>query len=235
MRKTVVLLMGLAATGCGGDLRAQSLDSIAAARSSYYRIEEVGGTITLSYAHGFVFIVGVVSLVALAVGILLLSRPQSGRFGRGLTFFGGLFGLVGVPAMWSERVVITPTEIRQESVFWHLGFRYSDVASIAIREVKSGRSYSRVWFITRTDGGQGEIDPGDLWDKNQDLVVDRLRRFGVRFQEGLGPPAPPANAPDRRGGLRETQPTCQAPCPTFGRGMSPDSSWILDYLKARPR
>ena len=150
-----------------------------------YSVEDSGTTTTLSFHAGLILALGAVAAVALFVGIALARRRRSRSLGVGITLFGLFAGGIIVPAMWVDRVVITPTELRQKTGFWfaptHKGFRYSDVESVSIRAVKSRRSTNRVWFLKLVGGGQGDIDPGDLWENNEGLVVDKLRGFGVRF------------------------------------------------------
>jgi len=127
-----------------------------------------------------------VSLLVLGVGLFHLLRSSARRFGAMLALFGGMFAFIGAPDMWMDRVVITPTEIRQTMGFWFtprhtIGFRYADVRRVSIRQVKQGRSTRRVWLVSYTSGIQEEINPGDLWDNGQHIIVDRLRGFGVQF------------------------------------------------------
>jgi hypothetical protein len=186
-----LLPLALAMTTWGSDTSLQSTGPVTVIRqSSTYRLEEAGTTATLSYQHGFVLLVGAISLVVLAIGLIVLRRPAARRFGAVLSFCGGLFVFIAAPGMWNDRVVITPTEIRQARGVWFLpqdttGFRYSDVASISIRNVRKGRSSARVWLIAYTSGIHEEIDPGDLWADSEDIVVERLRGYGVQFNPAV--------------------------------------------------
>ena len=181
-----LLPMALAMIRRGSAALIQSAGHVAVRQSSTYRLEEVGTTATLRYQHGFVILVGVVSLLVLGVGLFLLLRSSARRFGAMLALFGGMFAFIGAPDMWMDRVVITPTEIRQTMGFWFsprytIGFRYADVRLVSIRQVKQRRSTHRVWLVSYTSGIQEEISPGDLWDNSQNIIVERLRGFGVQF------------------------------------------------------
>ena len=97
----------------------------------------------------------------------------------------GLSGLI-VPGMYQDRVVITPTEITQTTGFWFApkvnSFRYADVRSVSIRTVEKRDHDARLWVVRRKDGTTQEIDPGDLWEFNESLIVTKLRGYGVNFE-----------------------------------------------------
>jgi hypothetical protein len=38
---------------------------------------------------------------------------------------------------------------------------------------------ARLWVVHRKDGTTQEIDPGDLWEYNEELVIAKLRGYGV--------------------------------------------------------
>jgi len=154
--------------------------------STCYKVEEAGTTTTLSFDESTVLLLGGASAIALLVGIALVMRGARRRLGFGVVTASVIVGGFLAPMMWIDRVVITPEEIRQKTGFWFAptrkGFRYADVESVTIREESSGRRTNRVWFLDLVSGGQDEIDPGDLWENNEDFVVDKLTNFGVRFR-----------------------------------------------------
>jgi hypothetical protein len=83
-----------------------------------------------------------------------MMRPAQRRAGLTITVLATVGGAIFVPAMWFDRVVISPTEIRQKTGLWFAptltGFSYADVESITIR----GRRSSREWFVELVGGGQ---------------------------------------------------------------------------------
>jgi hypothetical protein len=133
------------------------------------------------------------AMVAVPVGALLVGAGLS-CFRR--TFVPGLVtmlvalvvGVLLVPGIYMDTVTITPTEIKQTTGFWFSPtvntVRYSDVQSISIHTVKKRKGGdARRWIIHRTDGTTRELDPGDLWENNEDFVVKKLRQYGVTIQQ----------------------------------------------------
>ena len=98
-----------------------------------------------------------------------------------------LLGATILPGMYLDSVVITPTEITQKTGLWFAPtvktVRYADVRSISIRTVQKRKGPdARLWVARRTDGTVQEIDPGDLWEFNEELVVRKLSGYGVTFE-----------------------------------------------------
>ena len=128
-----------------------------------------------------------VPAAVIAAATALAYRFRAARIPAGIVIFctAGLGGLL-VPGMYLDAVVITPTEIDQPRGFWFerspRGFRYADVRSVSIRDVREGEATIRVWTLRRKDGTTRELDPGDLWNFNEDLVVRKLRGYGVAFE-----------------------------------------------------
>jgi hypothetical protein len=159
----------------------------AAAAGGCYAVEESAEATVIRFSPVSRLAIVAVPACLVAAGLVLcLFKPTRivGLLGvAGTLFLGGLI----LPGMYMDRVVITPTEITQTTGLWFAptvkGFRYADVRSVAIRETQRGRHTSRVWFVQRRDGTTQEIDPGDLWEFNEALVVQKLRGYGVRFEE----------------------------------------------------
>jgi len=97
-----------------------------------------------------------------------------------------LLGVLVLPGMYMDTVVITPTGITQTTGLWFSptvkGFQYADVRSVSILKVQKQRRTARIWVVQYNNGTTEEIDPGDLWEFNEELVVKKLRGFGVKFE-----------------------------------------------------
>ena len=169
-------------------MKARLLTVLAATQlnSRCYVMEESGTTTTLKFEPLLVLGVAIVALLGVAIGVAILLRSTRRRQGFAITAFCVLAGAFTVPIMWLNRVVITPTEIYQDSGFWfgptHKGFRFADVEAIRIQEVKRRRRSSRDWFVDGVGGTKFQISPGDLWESNEDFVVEKLKGYGVTFR-----------------------------------------------------
>ena len=145
-----------------------------------------GTTTTLKFEPLLVLGIATVALLGAAIGVAIMVRPTRRGQGLAITLFCVLGGAFTTPLMWLNRVVITPTEIYQEAGFWFgppkRGFRFADVEAIRIQEVKHRRRSSRDWFVDRVGGKQDQISPGDLWQSNEDFVVEKLKGYGVTFK-----------------------------------------------------
>jgi hypothetical protein len=163
------------------------LAGLLAVSSGCYRIEEEGTTTTLRFSQELLL-----GLIAICVGgglgcAWLVIRPKQRAKGILFTVVAGFFAVAILHAMWHDRVVLTPTGAEQTVA--HLWFsptvkriRYAAVDYIAIREIQGRRFRQRVWFVHLIDGTLEEIDFGDLWENNEDLIVEKLRGYRVQFR-----------------------------------------------------
>jgi hypothetical protein len=94
-------------------------------------------------------------------------------------------GLVA-PAMFQDRIVVTPEEIATTTGFWfeptREGFVYRHISHVRIttaRDLK-GRIHP-AWDIHYSDGRVHQIPLSDLWKLNSARIVDLLRGYGVTF------------------------------------------------------
>jgi len=94
-------------------------------------------------------------------------------------------GVILTPSVATDKVQITPTAISQPRGFWYerspRGFTFADVRLICIKEKgelpPKVPSQKLIWEIQYKNGRVREIDPGDLWEKNNDRIVEKLRGF----------------------------------------------------------
>jgi hypothetical protein len=166
--------------------RAVVLAGLLALSSGCYRIEEEGTTTTLRFSQELLL-----GMTVLCVGIVLafgwwVMRPQPQRQkGIAVTVVAGFVCGAILSGMWQDRIVITPTEAVQPIGFWFAPavkrIRYAAVESISIWEVPRRGHRRRVWFVRRIGGTVEEIEFGDLWVNNEELIVQKLRGYGVKF------------------------------------------------------
>lgn len=97
---------------------------------------------------------------------------------------GGLALMIVVrPSMLLDRVEVTDERVWQSTGFWYSptekGFRFADVESVNIDYSFEGPVSNEIWEITRKDGRRESLDPGDLWAKHTDEIVEIMRDKGI--------------------------------------------------------
>lgn len=153
-----------------------------------YSVQDSGGTTTLGFRQELVLGLGAAALVLTAIGVaMVLARPGPKRVTRLVLAAYAIFvGVLILPAMWRDRIVISPTEIWQKSGPWftpnHKGFRYQNVKSVLRLEISASLRSGRMWVVEYVDGGREEFNLGTLWENNEDVIVAKLRGFGVQFR-----------------------------------------------------
>ena len=130
------------------------------------------------------------------------ARARQRRRGVLVAIVAGVIGVIVIRGMWRESVVITPT-VAEETLFRFSSapmvrrITYSEVDSITIGPRTRGRpavpsgsgfllSYvfpkrPGKWFIHRV-GATDETYFGDVWNGNKELIIRRLRGYGVRIR-----------------------------------------------------
>lgn len=152
-----------------------------------YKIDDDGATTTLTFSRNFLLGLTAGWTVAGLVVAWLATRLTQRRTGLVVIAAVAVLGVAVLPGMWRDRVVITSTTAEQSTGFWLAPtvsrIVYADVESITIKEVRGRRSReNRVWFVHQVNGETNEINPWDLWKNNEDLVVRKLREYGVKFR-----------------------------------------------------
>lgn len=97
-----------------------------------------------------------------------------------------LSGGILAPSMAKDQVVLDGEKLEQRTGFWFAhtvkGFRHSAVQSIRIATAHDHKQRPfEIWIVNTRDGRSNEIDPGDLWIRNRDDIIDRLRKLGVEI------------------------------------------------------
>ena len=65
--------------------------------------------------------------------------------------------------------------------------RFHLTASRAVQSIRIATAHDHkqrpfeIWIVNTRDGRSNEIDPGDLWIRNRDDIIDRLRKLGVEI------------------------------------------------------
>ena len=138
-----------------------------------------------SFPSETVFIPIGVGVVLLILGILIVLKSSNIRFrilGTILVFLAIFAWGIVAPGIHYDRVVVTPNKIEQTTGIWFdpttKGFSYNNVDFVEIN--KNARRGDR-WIIRHQDGTIVTIDPGDLWIKNSEKIIDLLKSYNVQF------------------------------------------------------
>jgi hypothetical protein len=127
-----------------------------------------------------------VAIVALLAGIVLMRRKETRHTGIVALFVTLLAGGVFAPAMYCDRVIVTPQKIEQRTGFPTApkikGFAFGDVKYVHIGSRQSDIGPREEWQVFYRDGSMENIDPGDLWEKNSFRIVPLLKKYGVQFR-----------------------------------------------------
>lgn len=134
-----------------------------------------------SYVSGIAIAVAV---VAAAVGAFLLWRRKPLEFP--LVAFGVslLAGGIVAPMLALDRVVLDDEKLEQTAGFWFAptvkGFRLSDAESVTIVTLRGRRGReSELWIVKMKNGHSQQIDPGTLWERNGQDIIERLSAKGI--------------------------------------------------------
>jgi len=156
--------------------------------STCYEIEQSSHVTTISYRHDIVLWSAVAAAVILSVGIALARHKKLRRFGVVLAGLAVIEGGLAVPSMWRDRVTVSPLGVHQTTGAWfsptEKGFQFADITSVKIHAVDDGRHTNRHWLVRYRDGRLEDIDPGDVWEDNEAVVVDRVSAAGVKVEIG---------------------------------------------------
>jgi hypothetical protein len=149
-------------------------------------IRTSGETTTLGYSSGLLIWLGCLCALGVGIGALIATVFEERAIGLKVVAVAGGFGLLVVPAMGFDRVVITPTDVSQTTGFWFAPtverIRYDTVESISIKPEFARRATHRVWHLHLRDGTDATLQPSDLLEGNESLIVRKLRGYGVQFR-----------------------------------------------------
>lgn len=148
---------------------------------------EVGDGGVITYATWIRVLLVLVPVTCIAIA-LALSRVRPRWLGPILAAVVAIVSGVTVPGLFLRRVTLTPTRVEERTGSWwapHVdGFDVDAVDYIVVRRKQVGDRRVIHWSLHGLDGLSREIDPGDLWAHNSDVVADYLEDRGVlvRFE-----------------------------------------------------
>jgi len=128
----------------------------------------------------------VVCVVCTILGILCFRK----RWARRLSYFFLAAALIAwglfAPAMFGDRIVVSPREIATTTGFWfaptHEGFVYQDVLRVRVTTVRDSKNREcPAWEVHYLDGHARLIELSDLWVQHSNHIIDLLQGYGVAF------------------------------------------------------
>ena len=141
-------------------------------------------TEVFSFPVAIAFIPVAVCIVCTALGILCFRKRELRRFGYMLLAVALIAGGLFAPALFQDRIILSPREIATTTGFWFAptreGFIYQDVRHVRVttcRDLK-GR-VSPAWEVHYRDGRVHLIELSDLWVRHSEHIMDSLRDYGV--------------------------------------------------------
>jgi len=131
-------------------------------------------------------------LIGLIIFVISYYVFRSSRAGGAILGVFGLFIVVVFgPILFMDKVTVDETGISQETGFWfdrtQKGILFKDITSLTITtdNDRKGREYI-VWVAEYKSGAIKKVDPGDLWEINDDNIVAILDKFGINVIQKKG-------------------------------------------------
>jgi len=128
----------------------------------------------------------VVCVVCAILGILCFRKREARRlsyfFLAAALIAGGLFA----PAMFGDRIIVSPQEIATTTGFWFAptreGFVYQDVLRVRVTTYYDLKNRAcPAWEVYYRDGHARLIQLSDLWVQHSNHIIDLLQGYGVAF------------------------------------------------------
>ena len=128
----------------------------------------------------------VVCVVCAILGILCFRKREARRlsyfFLAAALIAGGLFA----PAMFGDRIIVSPQEIATTTGFWFAptreGFVYQDVLRVRVTTYYDLKNRAcPAWEVYYRDGHARLIQLSDLWAQHANHIIDLLQGYGVAF------------------------------------------------------
>jgi hypothetical protein len=126
-----------------------------------------------------------IATAALLLGSFLFVRVSK-ILGSLIGAFGILFGLLFGPMLLMDRVIVDDHHIQQKTGFWFdqtvKGFDFDGIQRITIatgRDMKNRKI--EVWVAEYKSGVSVQVDPGDLWESNGEIIAKHLKGLGIEL------------------------------------------------------
>ena len=137
-------------------------------------------TLQVRFARWVIIVMVLILLAVGTLGVAFVRRAN--RRGAGLVLLvATLLGFLLVPGIAGDELVVDDQELRQTTGFaWDpmvKGFQLADVERVTIGG--SRRTKDSQWLVVFKSGRVEAIDPGDLWEANEDAAVAALEARGI--------------------------------------------------------
>jgi hypothetical protein len=126
------------------------------------------------------------TLIALAIVGPRMKIPTKACWG--LAFFGTIVGVIFLPMVHSERVVINETGIEQTGLILvssRQGFTFEEIQEVFLKTDYIGRRQKpqTIWELSFKDGTTEDFNPADLWIRNIETILPALEKHGVKVTD----------------------------------------------------
>jgi len=128
----------------------------------------------------------VVCVVCAILGILCFRKREARRLSYFLLAAALIAGGLFAPAMFGDRIIVSPQEIATTTGFWftptHEGFVYQEVLRVRVTTYYDLKNRAcPTWEVYYRDGHARLIQLSDLWAQHSDHIIDLLQGYGVAF------------------------------------------------------
>lgn len=157
---------------------------------SCHRYAVVNDELVISYEFWALLIPLIISLVFAGIAAYCLFRKDYRRpsiIAVLLGFFLFIFNFIYL-GMKYDRVIVNKEEVVQTTGFWF----YPNVKRIVLKDVdhiefdlvsfQSGTPGIR-WVVYYKNSTPVSVDPGDLWNDNSELIINKLKGYGIVFNK----------------------------------------------------
>ena len=128
----------------------------------------------------------VVCVVCAILGILCFRKREARRLSYFLLAAALIAGGLFAPAMFGDRIIVSPQEIATTTGFWFAptreGFVYQDVLRVRVTTYYDLKNRAcPAWEVYYRDGHARLIQLSDLWVQHSNHIIDLLQGYGVAF------------------------------------------------------
>ncbi len=128
----------------------------------------------------------VVCVVCAILGILCFRKREARRLSYFLLAAALIAGGLFAPAMFGDRIIVSPQEIATTTGFWFAptreGFVYQDVLRVRVTTYYDLKNRAcPAWEVYYRDGHARLIQLSDLWAQHANHIIDLLQGYGVAF------------------------------------------------------
>lgn len=147
------------------------------------QVEEAGQEMILRNGALYISLWSVFGAIGIPLGVWLLWKKGATRTGTICLVLGLLALLLVVPSLFHDEIRMTPQTIRvRTGVFWNDHWKeipLEDLQELVLIRPTNPVRKETTWRFLYPHGAQILYHPPDLWRFNQEVILTRLRQWGV--------------------------------------------------------